>query len=74
MRVAVISGASSGMGREFVKMTAQRGGIDEIWVIARRKERLEELQGQVDVPLRTLPLDLMKDESYGEYSALLEQN
>lgn len=74
MRIAVISGASSGMGREFVKMTARRGGIDEIWVIARRKERLEELQTEVSVPLRILPLDLMREESYGEYSDLLEQH
>ena len=44
MRTAIITGASSGMGREFVKMAAQRGDLDEIWVIARREDKLKELQ------------------------------
>lgn len=73
MRTAIISGASSGMGREFVKMTAQRGDVDEIWVIARREERLAELAKEVSVPLHILPLDLMKEESYQTYQAELER-
>ena len=72
MRTAIISGASSGMGREFVKMTAQRGDVDEIWAIARREDRLAQLAGEVSVPLHILPLDLMKEESYRTYQAELE--
>ena len=64
MRTAIITGASSGMGREFVKMAAQRGDLDEIWVIARRADRLSALAAEVSVPLYILPLDLMKAESY----------
>ncbi|MBR4991443.1 MAG: SDR family NAD(P)-dependent oxidoreductase [Clostridia bacterium] len=64
MNTAIITGASSGMGREFVKMTAQRGDIDEIWVIARREDKLRELESQVKVPLHILPLDLLKSESF----------
>lgn len=42
MNIGIITGASSGMGKEFVKLTMQNHlELDEIWVIARRKERLE---------------------------------
>lgn len=42
MKIGVITGASSGMGKEFVKLTMEEQlGFDEIWVIARRRERLE---------------------------------
>ncbi len=41
MKIAVVTGASSGIGREFV-YAVDKEEIDEIWVIARRKERLED--------------------------------
>ena len=45
MKIAIVTGASSGMGREFAKqITHFYKNLDEIWVIARRKERLEELE------------------------------
>ena len=46
-KIAVITGASSGMGREFARRIEEkyRGELDEIWLIARRRERLEELAG-----------------------------
>lgn len=44
MRVAVVTGASSGIGREFVRQLEYfYKDLDEIWVIARREERLEQL-------------------------------
>ena len=58
MKIAVITGASSGMGREFVLQLSRREQFDEIWVIARRKERLEALKPLVHTPLRVVPLDL----------------
>ena len=41
MKIALITGASSGMGREFVYAIDRDFELDEIWVVARRKERLE---------------------------------
>ena len=41
-KVILITGASSGMGREFVYAVDREFVLDEIWVIARRKEKLEE--------------------------------
>ena len=63
MRIAVITGASSGMGREFVRQIDKAETLDEIWVIARRRDRLESLAAETNAPLRILPLDLTKEES-----------
>ena len=38
--IIMITGASSGMGREFAMQIEKKYQVDEIWVIARRKERL----------------------------------
>lgn len=76
MNIAVVTGASSGMGREAVIQIADRfGGIGEIWAIARRREKLEQLRGEVPVPLRVLLLDLTEQESLDVLRrALKEQN
>ena len=59
MKIAVVTGASSGLGREFVRQLALLDKqLDEIWVIARRRDRLEALRAHCRVPLRVLPLDL----------------
>lgn len=73
MRTGIITGASSGMGREFVLQAAARGDLDEIWVIARRAERLEQLKKEVSVPLFVLPLDLTRAESFETYRKTLEE-
>ncbi len=73
MKIAVITGASSGMGREFVR---QLGGIedfDEIWVIARRLTRLEELKAEIGENIRPIALDLTKQDSINEYKEMLER-
>ncbi|MBQ9132421.1 MAG: SDR family NAD(P)-dependent oxidoreductase, partial [Clostridia bacterium] len=72
MKIAVITGASSGMGREFVIQLSREKRFDEMWVIARRRERLEELQNEVSVKIRPVALDLTKEESIEEYRKLLE--
>ena len=71
MKIAVVTGASSGMGREFVKQLDAQNSFDEIWVIARRKERLESLADEVKAPIRAIALDLSAKESYDAYAALL---
>ena len=44
-KIAVVTGASSGLGREFVVQISEKyKTIDEIWVIARRTERLYALE------------------------------
>ena len=54
-KIAIVTGASSGMGREMVYLLADHfAALEEIWVIARRKDRLEELVGKVPVSCRSI--------------------
>ena len=73
MDIAVITGASSGMGREFVYAIDKEYELKEIWVVARRKERLEELQTRCRTKIRPLVLDLSDPASFTEYKALLAE-
>ena len=73
MKIAVITGASSGMGREFVRQFDRKETFDEIWVIARRAERLEALRGEGRAPLRPLPMDLTEDDSLDRFRSLLSE-
>ena len=73
MKIAVFTGASSGMGREFVRRICADEHFDEVWLIARRLERLDSLAGELNgVKARLLSLDLMKKEALDEYKSLLE--
>ena len=75
MNIAVITGASSGIGVEYVKaVNDQFPDLQEIWIIARRKDRLEEIAGQYP-PGKIVPvaLDLTCDSSYEAYQAMLEE-
>ena len=73
MKIAVITGASSGMGREFVYALDKDEVFDELWVIARRADRLNELKAKCRAKVRPIPLDLLKRESLQTYKELLEQ-
>ena len=64
MKIAVVTGASSGLGKEFVLQIAEKEkNLDEIWVIARRRERLEALQQDCAVPLHILAMDLTEEDA-----------
>ncbi len=63
MKIALITGASSGMGREAAVQIADRlAGIDEIWLVARRRERLEELEGRLPARFRCFAADVTSRE------------
>ena len=48
MRIAIVTGASSGIGREFVRQLDKcMTTIDEIWVIGRYEDKLKELKNEV---------------------------
>ena len=42
MRIAVITGASSGMGKQFALKLKDNFSVDEVWLIARNRDRLSE--------------------------------
>ena len=72
MKIAIVTGASSGMGKEFALQLQNYVSVEEIWVIARREEALLSLDGQCGAKVRAISLDLCKEESYRTFAALLE--
>ncbi len=73
--ICVITGASSGIGREFFdKLIADKNlNFDEFWVIARSEDKLNQLKGLTTIPVKVIALDLSKEDSYFEYKNILEQ-
>lgn len=62
--IAIVTGASSGIGKEFFHSVCARGeNLDEIWVIARNAEKLNTLQETTSIPLRVFSLDLSTKEA-----------
>ena len=72
MKIAIVTGASSGMGREFVCQLHKYIKPDEIWVIARRREALKALAAKTPIPVRPIVLDLGCGASFSKFSAILE--
>lgn len=72
MKIAIVTGASSGMGQEMVRQLPQWEQFDEIWVIARRTERLEAFKSELTVPVRPISLDLTDPAAISHYADLLE--
>lgn len=72
MNIAIVTGASSGMGREFVLQLSRYVEVDEIWAIARRGDALEALKKEVAVPVRPISMDLCESESFAAMERLLE--
>ena len=70
--IAIITGASSGIGKRFAETLNTFGSYDEVWLIARREDRLVALAKELPYPTKTIALDLSKDESMDEYAALLK--
>lgn len=73
MKTAIITGASSGLGREFVRQAAEVfPEIECYWLIARRSERLEEMAAALpDKQVRCISLDLCDSMSFMTFRELL---
>lgn len=73
-RIAIVTGASSGMGKEFVlQLDRLCPHVDEIWVIARRTGKLFELEKQTKHTITVCPADLTKDADLKGIQQLLEK-
>jgi short-subunit dehydrogenase len=73
MTVTILTGASAGLGQEFFKVLTEQGPkTDEIWLIARRKDRLEQLAATCPhQKVRVLPLDLTQWEDLARLEQIL---
>ncbi len=73
MNIAVITGASSGIGLEFAKAIAENAKFDEMWLVARSEDKLRRLAKELPVQCRVLAMDLTEPESLKAYKELLDK-
>lgn len=71
MAVAVITGASSGIGREFAFKLRDMAGVREFWLIARNTDRLNEVANDLSVKCKIISADLTKSEGIEKYREAL---
>ena len=71
--IIVVTGASSGLGREFVRQL-DAIGADEIWGIALEDGLQDEIQKEIKTKFKYFALDLTKDESFETYKTALKQS
>ena len=69
-KIAIVTGASSGIGAEFCSALDARG-LDEIWLIARRKDSLDAVASKLSIRCRVIPSDLSIPDGRAQVAGLL---
>lgn len=73
MNIAIITGASSGMGMEFAKQLDQNlCKTDEIWLLARRREPMEELAQSMRIKTSVVVIDISNENELKQFAEVLE--
>lgn len=71
--IAIVTGASSGMGREYAKLLDEEN-VGEIWLISRHERTLQKTAEQLKTKSRILPLDLTQPSSYSRFADVLREH
>lgn len=74
-KIIVVTGASSGMGVCFAKQLACENP-DELWIVARRKDRLENLKKEIEsensISVRVIDIDISGSEGARRFKTVLD--
>ncbi|MCH5272411.1 MAG: SDR family NAD(P)-dependent oxidoreductase [Lachnospiraceae bacterium] len=74
MKIVIITGASSGIGAEFVRqLDREVPGVDEFWLVARRKERMKGLLWELRHPVRIFAADIRNQSFYEELEQQMKE-
>lgn len=71
MSVAIITGASGGIGSEFARQISRLDGIDELWLIARSVDKMETIGRELGLKTRVIGADLTTPEGIEAVRAAL---
>ena len=76
-RIAIITGASSGIGEEFARQVCAKYDFDEIWIVARREDKLTALAENLNASknfkvVRPVVIDLAGKEGVGRLKSFIE--
>lgn len=63
MKIAIVTGASAGLGVHFARLLAKEPSVECLYLIARREDRLGEVASQLDKPVKIFALDLLADDA-----------
>lgn len=75
MNIAIITGASSGIGREFVRQMDQSfDKIDEFWLVARNKEKLAEIAEGMRHESRIFSMDITSNVQLERLQTAVKKN
>ena len=73
MSIAVITGASSGIGREFAKQIKEKLNVEQFWFIARSTDKMQALRDELSVDARIISADLATSEGLDAVRCALEE-
>ena len=59
-KIAIVTGATGGLGQEFIKEIQKIDEIDEIWAVGRNEKKLEELRKKYSI-IRPVIADFSTD-------------
>ena len=72
MKIAIITGASSGMGMEFARqLDNSLHKTDEIWLLARRREPMEELDRSMKHKTQVIAMDVTLESAVRQFTEIL---
>ncbi len=76
-RIAIITGASSGIGEEFTRQVCAGYDFDEIWILARREDKLNALADNLNASknfkvVRPVVMDIAGKEGVARLKAFIE--